>query len=301
MISHLNRDLVADFTRYLRLERNLAQNSVSSYQQDIREFEAYLQQQGKTQIPENHYTIINFLAYQLQQGKAESSLARITSALRQFYRWLLKTHQIQKDPMLDIDSPKRGQHLPQALSEPEIQLLLNQPDVQKTLGIRDRALLETMYATGIRVSEAANLSLNNLHLDLGLIKVLGKGQKERLIPIGDIAINWLRQYIATSRADLVARYRRRHNIVFVNFHGNPLTRQAIWNLIKKYVQQADIQKNITPHTLRHTFATHLLEHGADLRVVQELLGHSDIATTQIYTHLSQKRMLAVYQRTHPRA
>lgn len=294
-------DTVQDFARYLRLERGLAANTVTAYTQDLLEFTEYLQKQKITNFPESYFTIINFLASQLQAQKAQNSLARMTSALRQFYRWLLKTKQIDQDPMLEIDSPKMGAHLPTTLSETEVVQLLKQPNIKTPLGVRDRAILETMYATGVRVSELANLKLNSLHLDLGLIRVIGKGNKERLIPIGDIAQQWLEQYLQTTRINLVNKYHHVHNIVFVNFHGNPITRQAIWDLIKKYVQQADIQKNVTPHTLRHTFATHLLEHGADLRVVQELLGHSDISTTQIYTHLSQKRMLEVYHQTHPRA
>ncbi|MBA1435271.1 site-specific tyrosine recombinase XerD, partial [Bombilactobacillus bombi] len=274
-------DALQDFARYLRLERGLAANTVTAYTQDLEEFVHYLKQQHQQKFPETYFTIINFLSAQFKLQKSANSLARLTSTLRQFYRWLLKTQQIKEDPMLEIDSPKMGTHLPATLSEPEIIKLLQQPDITTPLGVRDRSILETMYATGVRVSELAHLSMNNLHLDLGLIKVLGKGDKERLIPIGDVAKKWLEQYIQTTRLDYLQKYHRQHNLVFINFHGNPLTRQAIWNLIKKYVQQADIQKNVTPHTLRHTFATHLLEHGADLRVVQELLGHSDISTTQI--------------------
>ncbi len=216
-----------------------------------------------------------------------------------FFRYLANENKITADPMLKIDTPKTGHHLPQVLTTDEVDRLLAVPDTTKKLGIRDRALLEVMYATGLRVSELVNLTLDELHLEMGLIQPLGKGDKERIIPIGEVAIDWLNQYL-TSVRDLLLK-ENSSQYVFLNAHGHQLTRQGVWKNLKALVRQAGITKNVTPHTLRHSFATHILENGAGLRVVQELLGHADISTTQIYTHISQKRLTEVYQKYHPRA
>lgn len=202
--------------------------------------------------------------------------------------------------MLKVDSPKQSKTLPDVLSVSEVNKLLSMPNVSKPLGVRDRAMLETLYATGLRVSELVNLRLVDLHLPMKLIQTVGKGDRERIIPIGDVAIDWITQYLKTTRIDLL-RKRTNTDFVFLNAHGRRLTRQAIWQMIKKYVKLAGIKRHVTPHTLRHSFATHLLENGADLRIVQELLGHADISTTQIYTHISHKHLTEVYQKFHPRA
>jgi integrase/recombinase XerD len=202
--------------------------------------------------------------------------------------------------MLKVDSPKQSKTLPDVLSVSEVNKLLSMPNVSKPLGVRDRAMLETLYATGLRVSELVNLRLVDLHLPMKLIQTVGKGDRERIIPIGDVAIDWITKYLKTTRIDLL-RKRTNTDFVFLNAHGRRLTRQAIWQMIKKYVKLAGIKRHVTPHTLRHSFATHLLENGADLRIVQELLGHADISTTQIYTHISHKHLTEVYQKFHPRA
>jgi len=202
--------------------------------------------------------------------------------------------------MLKIDTPKRAQHLPQVLSAHEVERLLAVPRLDTPLGLRDRALLEVMYATGLRVSETINLKMADLHLDLGLIQTIGKGDKERIIPIGDVAIDFVERYLKTARPKL-ATPKRRNPYIFLNNHGGQLTRQGVWKNLKALVKAAGIEKNVTPHTLRHSFATHILENGADLRVVQELLGHADISTTQIYTHITKKRLAEVYNKYHPRA
>ncbi|WP_261805816.1 site-specific tyrosine recombinase XerD [Lapidilactobacillus luobeiensis] len=292
-------DLLADYLRSLRIEQGLAENTISSYGRDLRQFLAWLTTQKITAYPEDPAILSDYLRVLQLQGKGQSSRMRAVSSLRQFYRWLRQRGSIQHDPMTTIPSPKRGQHLPVALSVAEVDQLLAMPAVTTTLGLRDRAILEVMYATGLRVSELVHLQLAELHLELGLLQTIGKGNKERLLPIGDVAVKYVRLYLEESRPRLI-KSDRFVGALFLNFRGQPMTRQAIWKIIKKYIGQAGIKKDVTPHTLRHSFATHLLENGADLRVVQELLGHADISTTQIYTHITQKRLLQVYERAHPR-
>ncbi|KRM89695.1 integrase recombinase XerD RipX family protein [Liquorilactobacillus vini DSM 20605] len=240
-----------------------------------------------------------FLQVEMEIAKSSSSITRMITSLRKFFQYLAQENLLEHDPMLLIDTPKSQHHLPAVLSLTEIERLLQVPDTNKLLGMRDRAILEVMYATGLRVSELVNLKLSDLHLDLGLIQTLGKGQRERIIPIGSQAVKWLGKYLAEVRPRLLKQ--QTSSYVFLNFHGKQLTRQGIWKNLKQIVVQAGIDKDVTPHTLRHSFATHILENGADLRVVQELLGHADISTTQIYTHLSKKRLQRIYQQFHPRA
>ncbi|ATO45029.1 site-specific tyrosine recombinase XerD [Loigolactobacillus coryniformis] len=291
---------IADFKRYLLVEKGLSQNTVSSYTRDLMKFKAYLEQQKLADFKQDRFVILNFLATLKAQAMANNSVIRMVSSLRKFYRFLLETEQITIDPMQQVDSPKKQQHLPQVLSQAEVKRLLAVPDTTTALGIRDRTILEVLYATGLRVSELTHLKLAELHLSLGLIQTLGKGDKERLIPIGDVAIEWIKRYLETSRPTFL-KAGQSEPILFLNHYGRPFTRQGIWKNLKQMVRAAGIEKDITPHTLRHSFATHLLENGADLRVVQELLGHADISTTQIYTHVSQKHLREVYDRYHPRA
>jgi len=291
---------IADFKRYLLVEKGLSQNTVSSYTRDLMKFKAYLEQQKLADFKQHRFVILNFLATLKAQAMANNSVIRMVSSLRKFYRFLLETEQITIDPMQQVDSPKKQQHLPQVLSQAEVKRLLAVPDTTTALGIRDRTILEVLYATGLRVSELTHLKLAELHLSLGLIQTLGKGDKERLIPIGDVAIEWIKRYLETSRPTFL-KAGQSEPILFLNHYGRPFTRQGIWKNLKQMVRAAGIEKDITPHTLRHSFATHLLENGADLRVVQELLGHADISTTQIYTHVSQKHLREVYDRYHPRA
>ena len=224
----------------------------------------------------------------------------MVSTLRKFFQYATLTVQwVPVDPMTQVDPPKKAQHLPAVLTLAEVERLLQVPDTTTKLGVRNRAILEVMYATGLRVSELVNLSLDNLHLELGLIQTIGKGDKERIIPIGDIAAIWLTRYLKDIRPQLGRT--QDDKVIFLNDHGHQLTRQGVWKLIKQLVKAAGITKDVSPHTLRHSFATHILENGADLRIVQELLGHSDISTTQIYTHISNKRLMTVYEKAHPRA
>lgn len=293
-------DLINDYLHALKVERGLSDNTIVSYRQELRHLQNFLQEQHIADIKDvDRYTILNYLDALKQTGRARSSSIHTISSLRKFFKYLLLNDQIQTNPMANIDPPKRAQHLPSVLTTEEVERLLKVPDTSKPLGIRDRAILEVMYATGLRVSELIALNLNELHLEMGLIETVGKGNKQRIIPIGDVAIQWLGRYINGPRRALLGA--KRYNEIFLNQHGHPLTRQGVWKNLKAQVQKAGIKKNITPHTLRHSFATHLLENGADLRIVQELLGHADISTTQIYTHITQQRLVDVYDKYHPRA
>ena len=289
--------LIADFIHYLNVERGLAKATQTSYQQDLITFSAWLAARKRRTFPEEFGTIQSFLKEQ-NAPKAAASVSRMISALRKFYRFLLREGAISADPMTKIDTPKRAQHLPATLSSQEVDALMAKPDTDKPLGLRDRAIFELMYATGLRVSEVVDLRLDQLHLAMNLLQVTGKGDKERLVPISPQATQWVDRYLQEARPKLLKRVQPKN--VFVNFHGGPMTRQGIWKNLKAYIASIGIEKDVTPHTLRHSFATRLLENGADLRVVQELLGHSDISTTQIYTHLSNQHLVAVYHKTHPR-
>ena len=289
--------MIADFIHYLNVERGLAKATQVSYKQDLTTFLTWLVDQKQTAFPEDFGTIQTFLKAQ-NDVKAPASVSRMISALRKFYRFLLRERVIQADPMTKIDTPKKAQHLPATLSAQEVDALMAKPDTSKPLGLRDRAIFELMYATGLRVSEVVGLRMDQLHLAMNLLQVTGKGDKERLVPVSPQATDWVNRYLQEARPRLIKHGQPK--TVFVNFHGYPLTRQGIWKNLKAYIASVGIEKDVTPHTLRHSFATRLLENGADLRVVQELLGHSDISTTQIYTHLSNQHLVAVYHKTHPR-
>ena len=289
-----------DYLHYLKVERGLSENTIASYGIDLKLFLEYLRE---NEIPSfkqvNKEVIVNYMQAEKNNNKANSSILRSVSSLRKFFQYLAQEKIIEKDPMLLIDTPKKKQHLPQVLTKEEVEKLLHSPNTGQVLGLRDRAMLELMYATGLRISEIINLKLEDLHLTMGTLQTLGKGHKERIVPVGDEAIKWINRYLEEARPKLLKQ--KRSNYLFLNFHGNNLTRQGLWKNLKAEVRKAGIQKNITPHTLRHSFATHILENGADLRIVQELLGHADISTTQIYTHLSNKQLADIYNRAHPRA
>lgn len=284
----------------MKVERGLSENTINSYGIDLKLFLEYLRE---NEIPSfnqvNKEVIVNYMQSEKNNNKANSSILRSVSSLRKFFQYLAQEKIIEKDPMLLIDTPKKKQHLPQVLTKEEVEKLLRSPNTGQVLGLRDRAMLELMYATGLRISEIINLKLEDLHLTMGILQTLGKGHKERIVPVGDEAIKWVNRYLEEARPKLLKQ--KRSNYLFLNFHGNNLTRQGVWKNLKAEVRKAGIQKNITPHTLRHSFATHILENGADLRIVQELLGHADISTTQIYTHLSNKQLADIYNRAHPRA
>lgn len=293
-------NILMDYLHYLKVERGLSENTINSYGIDLKLFLEYLRE---NEIPSfkqvNKEVIVNYMQSEKNNNKANSSILRSVSSLRKFFQYLAQEKIIEKDPMLLIDTPKKKQHLPQVLTKEEVEKLLRSPNTGQVLGLRDRAMLELMYATGLRISEIINLKLEDLHLTMGTLQTLGKGHKERIVPVGDEAIKWVNRYLEEARPKLLKQ--KRSNYLFLNFHGNNLTRQGVWKNLKVEVRKAGIQKNITPHTLRHSFATHILENGADLRIVQELLGHADISTTQIYTHLSNKQLADIYNRAHPRA
>jgi integrase/recombinase XerD len=282
------------------VDRGLSPNTRDAYQNDIRRYLLHLQQIQIERIADSRPEHLRLLFKQMHAlGMEASSMARSLSSLRIFYRFLLDENLLSHDPTHPIQVPKRGRKLPTVLTVNEVELLLAQPELNSTGGLRDRALLELLYATGIRVSESVNLTRSDLSLEEEYIRVLGKGRKERLVPLGDEAAGWMGKYLAEGRP-ILARKGGGKDVVFLNMRGNPLTRVAVWKRLKMYALNAGIQKNVSPHTLRHTFATHLLEGGADLRSVQEMLGHSDISTTQIYTHLDREYLREIIHSFHPR-
>ncbi|MEG0285105.1 MAG: site-specific tyrosine recombinase XerD [Vagococcus sp.] len=292
-----------EYLHYLKIERGLSDNTIQSYQRDLKQYLLFLAEEKKEDWEDiDRYLVLDFLEQLRNEGKSSATIIRMVSALRKFHQFLRQERYTDNDPMQHVDTPKKQQKLPKTLSIKEVEKIIEAPDTSDILGIRDRAILELMYATGLRVSELITLKLDDLHLSLGLIQTLGKGDKERIIPIGDQAINWINIYLEKSRPELLAKNKKeKTRVLFLNYKGEGFSRQGIWKNLKVYVVQAGIEKEVTPHTLRHSFATHLLENGADLRVVQELLGHADISTTQIYTHISKKRMADVYKTYFPRA
>ncbi len=295
-------ELLTEYLTYLKVERGLSFNTQESYRRDLIQYISYLKEKGLTHFSQvDRFVVMDFLADFNQQGKSTNTQIRMISSLRRFHQFLRQERYVENDPMQHIETPKKGQALPKILSLEEVEKLIETPDTSTLLGFRDRAILEVMYATGMRVSEVIHLKLENLHLELSLIKTVGKGDKERIIPLGNIALKWLQDYLEQVRPKLLKKDKDDNTYVFLNHHGKPLTRQGIWKNLKGIVQKAGITKEVTPHTLRHSFATHLLENGADLRIVQELLGHSDISTTQIYTHITKQRMADVYKQYFPRA
>ncbi len=292
--------MLNEFIYHLAVERGLAENTLTSYQRDLAGYILFCRQK-KFAYPEQtgRDAIMSYL-YQLQSDRrAPTTIARHLASIRSFYRFMVREGVLQSDPATDLESPKPVQKLPRVLTTGEVELLLGQPLSGEPAGLRDKAMLELLYATGVRVSELISLDLRNVNIDNGFIRCFGKGAKERIVPVGDVAVRYLKEYLARGRSKLVKP--GSSAAFFVNQHGRRLTRQGFWKIIKKYARKAKIQTRITPHTLRHSFATHLLENGADLRSVQEMLGHTDISTTQIYTHLTRKRLKEIYDRSHPRA
>ncbi|MGC6769732.1 site-specific tyrosine recombinase XerD [Enterococcus sp. LJL51] len=295
-------DAIKEYLHFLQIERGLSVNTRKSYARDLDKYLHFLNEREEllSWNDVDRYVIMAFLQELYEEPQSAASIIRMISALRGFHQFLRQEQLTEQNPMQHIDTPKKAQKLPDILSVEEVTLLIETPDTTKPLGLRNRAILETMYATGLRVSELIGLKISDLHLTIGLLQTIGKGDKERIIPLGDHAIYWIEKYLSEGRPALVTSTSSVPEL-FVNHHGKSLSRQGIWKNLKQIVREAGIQKNITPHTLRHSFATHLLENGADLRIVQELLGHADISTTQIYTHITKKRMADVYKKHFPRA
>jgi integrase/recombinase XerD len=302
-----NAALLDDFCDAVWLEDGLAKNTLDSYRRDLSLFAQWHERQGcPSLLNASEGDLAEYLASRSSQrrpgkkhGIRSSTQARLHSSLKRFYQFLARGRRIEVDPTLKLDPPKKSPRFPRTLSEEDVEALLGQPDTATPLGLRDRAMLEVLYASGLRVSELVRLKLVEVSYDMGVVRVFGKGAKERLVPLGEEAIAWLGRYSREGRPALLGQ--RSSDYVFVTGRGAPMTRQAFWHLIKRRAGAALPGKSLSPHTLRHAFATHLLNHGADLRVVQLLLGHADISTTQIYTHVARERLKALHQKHHPRA
>lgn len=291
---------VNEFINYLAVERGLAKNTLESYGRDLRQYYSYLNNDRIDAVNQaSRATILAYLEQLQSKGRAVSTISRNLAAIKSYYQFLVRERYLEKDPAANLESPKLEKKLPKILTIGEVEELLKQPNSFLPTGMRDKAMLELLYATGIRVSELISLNVSDVNLEMGYIKCYGKGSKERIVPLGSIAAKCVQEYVTRGRGKLVRTYDE--PALFVNHHGNRLTRQGFWKIIKKYAHEATITKEITPHTLRHSFATHLLENGADLRSVQEMLGHADISTTQIYTQVTKNRLKEVYEKAHPRA
>ena len=287
------------FLDSLWLESGLSKNTVEAYQRDLMAFATWLAHDEVSLSAATREDILRYQGVRIQESRKARSEARLLSSLRRFYRYLCREEIRESDPTTQIESPRLGRPRPEGLSEQEVEALLEQPDIEQCLGLRDRTMLEVLYATGLRVSELVTLTIEQLNMRQGLVRCVGKGNKERLVPLGEEALDWLQQYLIEARPVLLQGYVSED--LFPTRRGKAMTRQAFWYLIKRYAQQAEIEKPLSPHTLRHAFATHLLNHGADLRVVQLLLGHSDLSTTQIYTHIARERLKSLHASHHPRA
>ncbi|AEH47341.1 Tyrosine recombinase xerD [Parageobacillus thermoglucosidasius C56-YS93] len=292
-----------DFLHYLTVERNLAKNTIVSYERDLKKYAHYLrhveQIQSWNDVSRLH--IMQFLKFLKEKGSSPKTIARHIASIRSFHQFLLREKIADQDPSVHIESPQMERTLPKVLSLEEVEALLEAPKTNTPIGIRDKAMIELLYATGMRVSELVNLNLSDVHLTMGFVRCYGKGNKERIVPVGSMALDALKAYLETARPKLINPKKRTTDALFLNHYGDRLTRQGFWKILKKLAKEANIEKELTPHTLRHSFATHLLENGADLRAVQELLGHADISTTQIYTHVTKTRLKDVYKQFHPRA
>ncbi|HEY8393286.1 MAG TPA: site-specific tyrosine recombinase XerD [Thermaerobacter sp.] len=291
--------LIQEFIDYLRVERGLASNTLASYGRDLAHFAAFLRDRGLPLAAVDRPLLMAYLHELHRSGRRAATRARRLAALRGFFRYLHEEGYLPADPTEGLASPRLERRLPRVLSVAEVTRLLNGPDASRPEGLRDRAMLELLYATGMRVSELVGLDLDDVHLDHGYARCRGKGGKERVVPVGVPALRAVRDYLLRGRPRLVRRLGER--ALFLNRRGGRISRQAVWKLLKTYARAAGIGRPVTPHTLRHSFATHLLAHGADLRSVQELLGHADVTTTQIYTHLTRRHLLETYMQAHPRA
>ncbi len=290
--------LISRFLDAVWMERGLSSNTLAAYRADLVALARWLHARQMSLPKTGRADLMDFIAARVHGGARPRSTARQLSSFRRFFRYLIREGLIAEDPTAQIAMPKIGRSLPRSLSESEVEALLGAPVVADPLGHRDRTMLEVLYATGLRVSELVHLKLAQVNLNQGVIRVLGKGNRERLIPLGEEAVRWLKTFIDTGRADILLD--RSTDFLFPTRRGDRMTRQAFWHIIKRYARKASVDQDLSPHTLRHAFATHLLNHGADLRVVQMLLGHSDLSTTQIYTHVARERLKELHSSHHPR-
>ncbi|MFA5072549.1 MAG: site-specific tyrosine recombinase XerD [Nitrospirota bacterium] len=293
----MNEELLKKFLDYLTVEKGLARNSIESYQRDLRKYFTFMKEKSPDSITQSD--IESFLASLAKKGIAPSSRARNLAAVRGFHKFLLLDRLAQTDPTLNIDVPRQWKRLPKSLSSSDVETLLLQPDTSTKIGLRDKAMLELLYATGLRVSELVHLAQRDINLERGYLIVMGKGSKERAVPLGETAVDWLQAYLERGRPAFL--HNKKSDSLFISAKQQTITRQMFWERIKFYTKKAGIEKTVSPHTFRHSFATHLLDNGADLRSVQAMLGHSDISTTQIYTHVSRERLKKIHEKHHPRS
>ena len=293
-------DHIQEFADYLRIEKRNSPHTISAYRRDLKRFSSGFS--GKMVVSVSTADIRKFLISLRNQGLSTASVARNLSSIKSFFNYLYQEKQLQNNPAEILESPKKWRKLPVILSLNDVDILLKSPNMNSNIGIRDKAMLEILYASGLRVSELIKLTVNQLDFEVGYLRVLGKGYKERIVPIGNLAKNAVNNYVLNSRPLFVSNRKDGQKVdeLFITRRGYGMTRQGFWKLLKGYVNKAQIRARVSPHTLRHAFATHLLERGADLRSVQQMLGHSDISTTQIYTHILGKRMLEIHQQFHPR-
>lgn len=297
-MSAIDHPLIDQFLDALWLEKGLSEHTRAAYRSDLALFNGWLEPRSVALPEAGRDLILDHLAWRLEQGYKARSTARLLSGLRGFYRYLLRENLIARDPTLQVDMPQLGRPLPKSLSEADVEALLAAPDIGDVIGLRDRAMLEVLYACGLRVTELVSLTLEQVNLRQGVLRVQGKGNKERLVPLGEEAIVWIERYVRQARPLLLDN--RPSDVLFPSKRAEQMTRQTFWHRIKQHAVVAGIDKSLSPHTLRHAFATHLLNHGADLRVVQMLLGHSDLSTTQIYTHIARARLQSLHAEHHPR-
>jgi len=291
--------LIDEFIGSLLMEYGLSQNTLSAYRSDLIQLDRWLQKSNIELLNATQIDLESYITYRFESGVKKRTSARILSSIRRFYQYLLRESIITGDASAQLESPKLGRSLPKTLSEDDVDALLMAPDVKQPLGLRDRAMLELLYASGLRVSELVNIRIDQINLNQGVIRVVGKGDKERLIPMGEEAVDWIEHFIKEARPQILEK-RDMTDALFPSRLGRAMSRQAFWQLIKRYASMADINKPLSPHVLRHAFATHLLNHGADLRVVQLLLGHNSLTTTQIYTHIAKERLKSIHAQHHPR-
>jgi len=297
-IDPASRQDIERFLDKLWMERGLSENTLAAYRNDLNGFALWLTGRQRSLSAARRQDLLDYLAERVGAGVRPRTTARLLSSLRRFYRHLIREGRLTDDPSARIDTPRIGRPLPDSLSETEVEVLLTAPDAGEPLGLRDRAMLELLYACGLRVSELVNVSIEQVNLTQGVVRLVGKGNKERLVPLGEEAAEWLRRYIREGRSALAGEASARQ--LFITRRGTGMTRQAFWYRLKHYAVKSGINRKLSPHTLRHAFATHLLNHGADLRVVQMLLGHSDLSTTQIYTHVARERLKELHAQHHPR-